>query len=150
MRIAIASAALLAVSACGAETEERLNTGAGTYAIPSEHISTVTREPHTFVRIKNADKPFDLVFDSRAQGTEVAPGIPRIFSVNDKGQTGIEYYRSRFGVVVCRKAVHPNSGCGVRVEHDGSEWTILFPIKRVREAEPIVREALALLDHYSV
>lgn len=139
---------LLAAAACAPEGHERLTAGERTYGIPSDHISTLTREPHTFVRIKHPERPYDLVFDSRTQGATDARGAPVIFSINDGKSPGIQYFRSGVGIVTCRRAVNPRGGCGIKLSHGRNEWSLIFPEKRVGEAESFVRDAAALLDRY--
>lgn len=150
MRFLIFLAPLLAVSACGPETTERLTAGSRTYAIPSRHISTVTREPHVFVRIKHPERPYDLVYDSRTQGATDAAGAPVIFSINDGQSPGIERYRSGVGIITCRRAVNPRGGCGVKLTHGSNEWSLLFPEKRLQDAERFTRDAASLLNQYEI
>lgn len=140
---------LLGVS-CGQETEERLTTGSRAYAIPSEHIGTVTREPHTFVRIKHPERPFELVYDSRSQGVPDARGAPTIFSINDGSSQGIDYHRSEVGIITCRRAASPGGGCGVKLKHGESEWSVLFGRSLLGKADQIAVDAVALLDHYEI
>ena len=102
-----ASALLLVLAGCGGETEERLTVGGTLYAIPSAHVSTVTRSPHVFVRVKHPERPYDLVFDSRTQGATDPNGAPVIFSINDGQSPGVHYHRSAAGTVICRRAVNP-------------------------------------------
>lgn len=142
-------ALLLMLAACGRAELETLNVEGRAYAVPSGHISSLTREPHVFLRVKPPETRFSLVYDSRAVGAQSGPGVPRIFSVNDEGQTGVEYHQRGESLVVCRKAVHPNGGCGTMVDHDGAQWAVLFPLERLPEAEKLAREAVAMLDEYS-
>ena len=140
---------LLASSACGKPAAEVFVLDGRTYSVPSEQVTASNREPHTFVRIKNPEKPYELVYDSRAQGAQHGPGVPRLFSINDEDQSGVDYYRGSNGTIVCRKAVAPKGGCGVRLNHGGVEWTVLFPAARLSEAPKLERDALALLDAYA-
>lgn len=150
MKRTLSIAALLILVACGGGSGyEQLAIDGTTYSIPSAHISSINREPHIFVRVKNPGAPFQLVYDSRAVGAQSGPGIPRIFSINDEGQTGVEYHDAPSGLIVCRKAVHPNGGCGTRLVHRGAEWAVLFPINRLPQAARITADAATLLDRYA-
>jgi hypothetical protein len=75
--------------------------------------------------------------------------VPRLFSINDEDQSGVEYREGPDGTTVCRKAVHPKSGCGLRFDHRGVEWILLFPIARSGEAASFKGDATALLDRYA-
>lgn len=118
------------------------------YSFPSDHVSSISREPHSFVRLNPPDKQFSLVYDSRLVGAQTGPGVPRIFSVNDEDQSGVEYSERAGGVIVCRRAVHPNGGCGTMVDHGSAQWAVLFPLEQLGKAEAIVNEALAALNEY--
>jgi hypothetical protein len=135
-------------SGCGAPAAEVFMVDGRTYTVPSRHLRSSGREPHVFMRIKHPDRPYELVYDSRAPGAQQGPGVPRLFSVNDEEQSGVEYYPGPGGTIVCRRAVHPKGGCGMRLEHGGVEWTLLFPVARTGEAASFKREATALLDRY--
>lgn len=150
VRLMILFALSLSIGGCGPETEERLTAGSRTYAIPSRHISTVTREPHTFVRVKHPDRPYDLIYDSRSQGVTDRRGAPVIFSINDGQSPGIDYYRSGVGVVTCRRAVNPRGGCGLKLRHGENEWSLIFPESRLGEAEQFARDASSLLQRYDM
>lgn len=135
---------------CAPETAEKLTAGNSTYKIPSRHVSTVTREPHTFVRIKHPKRPYDLIYDSRSQGVTDARGAPVIFSINDGQSPGIEYHRSPLGTITCRRAANPRGGCGTKLRHGENEWSIVFPEGRRGEAEAFIRDAVFLLRQYEV
>lgn len=150
MKLLVPIVVLFMSSGCGPETVERLTAGNTVYAIPSRHVSTATREPHTFVRIKHPERPYDLIYDSRSQGVTDARGAPVIFSINDGRSPGIEYYRSRLGTITCRRAVNPRGGCGTKLQHGGNEWSIVFPERRRGEAEAFIRDAVSLLQRYEV
>lgn len=144
----LATLVLVAGGACGKPSAEAFVLDGKTYSMPSEHVTSSTREPHMFVRIKNPDKPYELVYDSRSQGAEHGPGVPKLFSVNDEDQSGVEYHRGSNRTIVCRRAVAPEGGCGVRVNHEGTEWTVLFPVAHLGQAARLERDALALLEQY--
>ena len=131
------------------EHVERLVTGTRTYTIPLEHVSRATREPHTFMRIKRPDQPFDLVYDSRSQGLTDPAGAPVVFSINDGASPGVEYRRSSAGMVICRRAANPRGACGMQLKHGANEWSLLFPDSRTNEAEQFARTAMPILDQYS-
>lgn len=136
-------------TACETRSVETFTVDGKTYSVPSSHLSSSSREPHLFVRIKHPDKPYDLVYDGRAPGAQLGPGVPRLFSINDEDQSGVEYSDLPDGMLVCRKAVHPKGGCGLRFRHLDVEWILLFPIARAGEANSFKRDAAALLDDYA-
>ena len=136
-------------TACEKRSVETFTVDGRTYSVPSRHLSSSSREPHVFLRIKHPEKPYDLVYDDRTPGAQLGPGVPRLFSINDEDQTGVEYRDLPDGTLVCRKAVHPKGGCGLRFQHHGVEWILLFPIGRAGEAALFKRDATALLDDYA-
>lgn len=138
----------MSVVSCGSETEERLTTGDRTYLIPSQHISTVTREPHIFVRIKHPERQYDLIYDSRSQGRTDPQGAPVVFSINDGQSPGLVYFRSRAGMIVCRRAANPRGGCGLKLTHGKNEWSLVFPENLLNESAQFVRDASAQLQRY--
>jgi hypothetical protein len=149
--------ALLAVTifgvgagACAERSVERFELEGSTYSIPSHHLSSSNREAYTFLRIKPPEKPYELVYDSRAPGAAQGPGVPRLFSVNDEEQSGVEYRQVGKTTIVCRKAVNPKGGCGLRMRHLGVDWALLLPMARVEEAASLERDAAALLDGYAI
>jgi len=119
------------------------------YSVPAAHLLSGSREPHLFMRIRHPDRAYDLVLDERLQVAQNGPGVPRLFSINDGDAAGVEYYGRPTGTVVCRKAVPPNGGCGLRLVHSGVHWTVLFPVARLSEAETIQQDAARLLDSYA-
>lgn len=141
---------LLAVAACGDRAIERFAIDGRRYSVPAAHLVSGSREPHVFIRIKHPDRAYDLVFDSRLQGAQSGPGVPRLFSINDGDEAGVEYHDRPTSTVICRKAVPPNGGCGLRLDHAGVHWTVLFPASRLSEAESIEQDATRLLDRYAV
>lgn len=137
----------LAVAAC-ASGETRVTTlrvGDGTYRVPDAHILSVSREPHQFVRIKPPERTFELVYDRRTAARTDRFGWPVIFSLNDERAPNIDRHE---GGVVCREAVNPRGGCGLKVTHGGAEWTVLFPRAHFAAAQDIRQRALAVLAAY--
>ena len=145
--IVLGSILLFALLGCG-ERQQGLRIGDRFYIIPPAHIVSQEQEPHTFLRVKHPDVPFALVYDSRSEVERDELGLARIFGVNEENAPGIEYYRTDERVVVCRRAVHPKSGCGAKVNYGGANWSIVFPIARKQEVEQFVPQASALLKHY--
>ncbi len=123
--------------------------GDATYRIPAGQINSLSRDPHQFVRITAPDRTFDLIYDSRTAAQADRAGRPIVFSVNDDRKPGVEHYRHGNLMVVCRRAVDPDGGCGLKVFHRGAEWTVLFPNAHLSAADAIRRRALGVLDSYS-
>ena len=145
---AIASFALLVTgSACG-PSEPDMKIGDRTYLVPPGHLASRTVDPHTFIRIAPPDAPFDIVYDSRSEHERDKRGRPRIFGLNDEKAPDIVYYRTSNRLVVCRRAVHPKSGCGTKVKYGGANWSILYPEGRIGETEKLVQQAVSLLRGY--
>ena len=145
---AIASLAVLgAASACGAP-EPTVSVGERTYLVPPDQIVSRTEDPHTFIRIKHPEAPFELIYDSRSEHKRDEQGRPLIFGLNDENVPDIHYYRTTDRVVVCRRAVHPNGGCGTKVNYGGANWSILYPDSLLGETETLVRQAATLLKEY--
>lgn len=148
MKQMVLVALCISVVGCGSETEERLTAGGRTYAIPSQHVSTVTREPHIFVRIKHLERRYDLIYDSRSQGLTDQQGAPAVFSVNDGQSPGVVYFRSSVGMITCRRTANPRGGCGLVLKHGRNEWSLIFPESRLSQAEQFVRDASSQLQRY--
>lgn len=147
----LTSAGVLILVACGSPAQpEQLVVGDVTYEIPSREVLSITREPHLFARISPEGRPFHLVLDSRSQGQQDARGAPAIHSLNDGSSPGISYHRVGQHFVVCRRAVNPNGGCGMAIDHAGHRWHLLFPDSRLSEADAFAAEARASLGRYQV
>lgn len=120
-----------------------------TYRIPWRHLSSISHEPHQFVRISARDRTFDLIYDSRTVAREDRAGRPIVFSINDGRKPGVEHYARGDLMVICRRAVNPEGGCGFKVLHRGAEWTVVFPGDQLPAADAICRRALEALNSYS-
>lgn len=142
----------LVLMACGdSETTGKMITlGQTKYAVPKAHVTSATLEPHQFVRIKPPESSFELVHDSRTAGRTDGRGWPIIFSVNDERVPSVHRYSSENLMVVCRQAVNPQGGCGLRVSHRGAEWAVLFPDDQLNAAGIIRERALAALAGYEI
>lgn len=127
MRLLALVFAMLLVGCAEGERATSLRIGDAVYRIPQKHILSLTEQPHQFVRIKDPERNFELVYDSRTEDKEDALGWPVLFSLNDAGAPKIERHSSGDLKVVCRRAVNPRGGCGVRISHEGADWTVLFP-----------------------
>lgn len=147
---ALALIPALALAACGSGdgAVTSISLGDGTYLVPSAQILSVSREPHQFVRIKPPEHSFELVHDSRSAARTDQFGWPVIFSLNDETAPSINRHARDGLMVVCREAVNPRGGCGLKVSHRGAEWAVLFPRAQFGAAEAIREQALALLDAY--
>jgi hypothetical protein len=80
--LALVFAALL-VGCAGGQRTASLKIGDAVYRVPERHILSLTEAPHQFVRIKDPERRFELVYDSRTQGRDDALGWPVLFSLND-------------------------------------------------------------------
>lgn len=127
---------------------ETVTIGERTFVIPPDDVSTLTRDPHLFVRIRVTDRPFEMVHDARAAGRHDRTGVPHIFSVNDRGEHDLRYGRDGRSLVVCKRASSPAGGCGTWINYGGAVWSILFPESRRGDADEFAREAAALLRKY--
>ena len=139
----------LALAACasGETPITTISLGDATYRVPDAHILSVSREPHQFVRIKPPERTFELVYDSRTAAQTDRFGWPVIFSLNDERAPNIDRHGGDL-MVVCREAVNPRGGCGLKVTHRGAEWTVLFPRAQFAAAHVIRQRALAVLADY--
>ena len=142
----------LVLAACGSsDTAGKMITlGEARYAVPEAHVTSLSRKPHQFVRIKPPEASFELVYDSRTAGRSDRRGWPVIFSLNDERAPNVTRYSSDDLMVVCRKAVNPEGGCGLRVSHRGAEWTVLVPGDHLNAAGLIRQRALAALAAYEI
>ncbi len=126
------------------------HTESSRYLIPESHVRSVERGPHTFIRVKNPEVSFELVYDSRLQSRRAPGGAPLLFSINDGDYRRILYRRSPGGrLVVCRIAsAAPRGGCGMPLFHGGGTWTVLFPDGQLAQTDAIRSAATDLLAHY--
>ena len=148
MRWLAQSLALTLLGCAGGEPTRSLKVGDALYRVPVAQITSLTEEPHQFVRIKPPDRNFELIYDSRTAVKTDRFGWPVIFSLNDERAPGIHRHARGNLMVVCRQAVHPNAGCGVKVAHRGAEWSVLFADAHLEEALVIRHRALAALTAY--
>lgn len=139
---------VLAACASGDTPVTTISLGDATYRVPDAHILSVSREPHQFVRIKPPERTFELVYDSRTAGQTDGFGWPVIFSLNDESAPNIDRHEGGDLMIVCREAVNPRGGCGLKVTHHGAEWTVLFPRGQFGTARAIRQRALAVLESY--
>jgi hypothetical protein len=142
----------LLLIACGSSDSGGtiITIGEAKYAVPDRHIRSLTRKPHQFVRINRPDSSFELVYDSRTAARRDRRGWPIIFSLNDERAPNVHRYSNEDLMVVCRQAVNPEGGCGLKVSHRGAEWTVLFPSDHLIAAGIIRERALAALAAYEV
>jgi hypothetical protein len=140
----------LGLIACGSGNapSSEIEIGETRYSVAAGHISSLSREPHQFIRIKPPESQFDLVYDSRTTGRRDRFGWPLIFSLNDERGPDIYRHRRDDLSIVCREAVHPRGGCGFKLSHAGAEWTVLFPNDQLEAASVIRQRAIRALDGY--
>jgi hypothetical protein len=139
---------LLAACAAGEDQVTAITLGGASYQVPDAHIRSSTEEPHQFVRIKPPERSFELIYDSRTAGQTDRFGFPVIFSLNDEKAPNIDRHVRGDFMVVCRQAVNPRGGCGLKVSHGGAEWAVLFPNAQSDAANAIREQALATLAAY--
>ena len=145
----LAVAALVGTAALLYQPDHRvIAIGDRSYLIPPAEVSSFTRDPHLFIRIRPSDRPFEIVHDGRGKGRRDRTGVPHIFSVNDQGQDGVWYGRDERSMVVCRRASSPAAGCGTWINYGGATWSILLPESRIDDADSFARQATALLKKY--
>lgn len=142
----------LVCSSCAVSEDAvtRVQIGEKQYIVPSTHVSSVLREPHQFIRVRPPEREFDLVYDSRLAGRSNQHAFPVIFSVNDEQAPDVEHHTIEGLTVVCRRAVHPQGGCGMKLQHHSVEWAVLFPFARRSEASVIRGRALEALNAYTI
>lgn len=141
---------LLVCSACSASNKGMISItmGEARYQVPEAHILSMSREPHQFLRIKPPEGAFELVYDSRTASQSDQFAWPVIFSLNEDRAPDIQRHVIGDLTVVCRQAVHPKGGCGMKLRHDGVDWAVLFPLARQNEASVIRERALKTLNAY--
>lgn len=146
--------AVLALVGLGAVLYERehqpIKIGERSFAFPAENRSSLSLEPHVFVRTKPADAKFELVYDSRIAGQSDRIGVPLIFSVNDGAQTAVRYSRRGRSIIVCRRASSPAGVCGTWISYGGAIWSILFPEGLEQKGDSFARQGLAYLRRSDV
>jgi hypothetical protein len=143
------SMAAMLLTACGGQTVEKLTAGGQTYIIPSGQVTTVTREPHTFIRVTDQSLPYELIYDSRLQGKRDRSGAPVVFSINDGERPGVQYHQTEVGTIICRRAPNARGGCGYQLQHGENEWSLLIPTGRLDEADRLAAHASSLLQRYT-
>lgn len=127
---------------------ERVSVGSRTFVIPPEDLSSFTRDPNLFIRIKRAGKPYEIVHDARAAGRRDRAGVPHIFSVNDRGDHDLGYSRDGRSLVVCRRASSPAGGCGTWISYGGALWSVLLPEAHRGDADRLAQDSAELLRRY--
>ena len=118
------------------------------YDVPDAHVKSHTSSPHQFVRIKTPDHSFELAYDGRLRQRTAANGWPVIFSLNDGAAPNLEHIESGGHKVVCRRASAPKGGCGFRLVHQGTEWSVLFPRDRLASIGEVQSQAASQLESY--
>lgn len=118
------------------------------YDVPAAHVKAHTSTPHQFVRIKTPDQPFELAYDGRLRQRTAPSGWPVIFSLNDGTAPNLEHFESGGHKIVCRRASAPKGGCGFRLVHRGTEWSVLFQRDRLPAIGEVRAEAAAQLESY--
>lgn len=145
LRLAGAAAAFCGLAGCQEGTEGELIIGGEAYRFPAEHVTSIATEPHQFVRLSPPQMKFDLVYDSRL---DRLPPRRAIYSISDGPYPTVRSYGGSAGLVLCRRASHPNGGCGLSVEIGGGRWSVLFPETRLAEAAAIRDQAVRMLEVY--
>lgn len=124
--------------------------GERSYTLPAEYVPALRVEgAESFVRIKLPNFSAEIVVDERSSGKADETGAPRIFSINDRDYPGLDYTKRADGqVVICRKGMAAQSGCGTLFQHAGTEWTLLFPRAKRGVVDDLVSQAVQLLNRY--
>jgi hypothetical protein len=130
-------AACVLASACAGDEPRRYEVGGAVYEFPANHIQSYFTRPHLFLRAGDPDAPYELVYDSRLAGRRHASGEPMMFAVLSDARPQIRIHEVAGDRVVCRTAPHPYSGCGMVLDDNGVQWTVLFAEKRLGEAPAI-------------
>ena len=118
------------------------------YDVPAAHVKSHTDSPHRFIRIKEADRNFELAYDDRLLQRSAPNGWPVIFSLNDGAAPNLAYLERNGQKIVCRRASAPKGGCGFTLHHQGTQWSVLFPIDRLESIDEVRSNATAQLDSY--
>lgn len=118
------------------------------YDVPTAHVKSHTSSPHQFVRIKTPNHPFELAYDDRLLQRATPNGWPVIFSLNDGTAPNVELIQSGDHKVVCRRAPAPGGGCGFRLIHQGTKWSVLFPRDHLASIGYFQAEAASQLQSY--
>lgn len=120
------------------------------YAVPAQLLSAVRLSGElTFVRITHPDFAADLVFDKKSNELVDQKGMPQIFSINDGPYPNLSYHERSGRVVVCRTGMAARTGCGIRFEHRGVSWALLFPLGKLDDAGVLLKEASDILDSFT-
>ena len=120
------------------------------YSVPASQVAAIRKGgDQSFVRLKHPASSIVLVFDGKSNGLTDAAGAPRMFSINDGEYPNLQYEPGPQGTIVCRPASSAQTGCGMKVSHGSTEWTVLFPLSQLEEAPALTEQALEILDHYA-
>ncbi len=150
VRMRIGAIILTGLLAACAESRQNVSliTDGESYAVPTPHVKSHTSAPHRFMRIKAPDRNFELTYDDRLLQRTAPNGWPVIFSLNDGAAPNLAYLERDGHKIVCRRASAPKGGCGFRLDHRGTEWSVLFPIDRLSAFDEVRTNATAQLDSY--
>jgi|GEM_PF-2782113 len=125
---------------------EPLSIGARSFAVPDEQL--VLSDNGALVRIRPPVRSYEIVRDAASAERHDGRGVPRIFSINDRGHA-VRYHRAGSILVVCREERDARNVCGTWIVYGGATWSLLFPTDaRVEDAEEIVRDATKALRGY--
>ena len=118
------------------------------YDVPAAHVKSHTSSPHQFIRVKAPDRNFELAYDDRLLQRSAPNGWPVIFSLNDGAAPNLAFLERNGHKIVCRRASAPKGGCGFRLDHRGTQWSVLFPQERLPSMHAVRSNATAQLDSY--
>lgn len=136
--------------AVSAQEFEQFALAGQSYSVPASQVAAIRKGgDQSFVRLKHPDSSIVLVFDGKSNGLTDAAGAPRMFSINDGEYPNLQYEPGPQGTIVCRPASSAQTGCGMKVSHGSTEWTVLFPLSQLEEAPALTEQALEILDHYA-
>lgn len=141
---ALIGALTLLQSCAEAPDVHQVRIGGASYEFPEQHVRSVVTEPHQFVRVSDPATGYELVHDSRIARQKHPGGLPVVFSVTDGARgtaRNVRFIPSDAGQVVCRAAPDPYGGCGLRIDHGGIAWSLLFPKAMLPEARELREQA---------
>jgi hypothetical protein len=150
IKLGVSLAMIAAAAGCvpGASADTKVSVAGVRYQFPAAHVISSTQDPHLFVRIRPPGESFELIYDSRSASQVDASGWPVIFSLNHSQVPSIYRSLQERVRVVCRQAPSPIGGCGIRVEHRGAQWSVLFSTSEAQTAAILHDRALAVLATY--
>ena len=152
-KILIALIAASMTGACSRMEDQQMSVGRVTYRFPAEHVFRFTKptEGHPFARIRTPGKKFDLIYSefSRYRRNWQGDDVPRVTGINDRSASGYNKHTFPGGLTVCREG-QPYYSCGLSIEDEGVNWSVIFHQDQINNSEAIRAEAKIVLRGYRV